>query len=135
MTVIDATVLADFLAGNDDLKEAASALAREDSEWITTSLWRYELGNVLWKKVRFEKVEPENLKRCLIAAESLLVETIEILDTSAIFKLACDKGLAFYDASYVWLALSRDLKLRTRDAQILREYPDVAVSMPRTGMQ
>lgn len=130
MIVVDTTVLADFLIGEKNLKEAACLLAREDSDWITTGLWRYELGNVFWKKIQFEKDERKRLMVSLNEAEHLLVETIDRVDHPAILDVACNSGLTYYDASYVWLARSRQLILRTRDKRILQKCADVALPMP-----
>jgi predicted nucleic acid-binding protein len=128
--VVDATVLADFLAGETALQASAEELMREDSDWISIGLWRYELGNVLWKKVKFEKDDPENMRKQLESAARLLIETVEDVDLRATYDIAVQTGLTFYDASYVWLARTRGLTLRTRDKQILRECPDVALPMP-----
>jgi predicted nucleic acid-binding protein len=130
MVAVDATVLADLLIGEDSLRAAASTLALEDPDWICTSLWRYELGNVLWKEVGFRKGDRARLKVALDRAEPLLLETIEVVDAVAVWEIACDTGLTYYDASYVWLARFRGLKLRTRDGQILKACPDVALDMP-----
>ena len=56
MIVVDATVLADFLVGETAFKLRAIELMREDPDWISVSLSRYELGNVLWKYVKFQGV-------------------------------------------------------------------------------
>lgn len=130
MIVVDATVLADFLVGEAKLKAAAVALAAEDPEWISTGLWRYELGNVLWKKCRFEGEDRLKMERLLSVANEVISETVEAVDSPSILEIATASGLTFYDASYVWLARSRGWKLRTRDDQILRECPDVAFPMP-----
>jgi predicted nucleic acid-binding protein len=130
MTVIDATVLADLLIGNDKLKEAACILAREDDEWVSTGLWRYELGNVLWKDFRFNEGDRSKLQAALCGADQLLIETVDEVDRSAIWDIACDTELTYYDSSYVWLARSRGLVLRTRDRKILKTCPDVARPMP-----
>jgi len=130
MIVVDATVLADLSVGDDVLRNAARALAGEDPVWISVGLWRYELGNVLWKEVRFQNGDRVALKAALARAEPLLVETVDDVDGAEIWEIACDAGLTFYDASYVWLARMRGLKLRTRDRLILKTYPDVALPMP-----
>jgi len=127
---VDATVLADFLAGDQKLKLAAEALMREDSSWVTVGLWRYELGNVFWKKLRFGGGEERDLRRCLTEAKSFVLETVDDVDHGEIWEIATSVGLTFYDASYVWLARSRGLVLRTRDKQILRECPDMTRPMP-----
>ena len=69
-------------------------------------------------------------QRHLANAETLVKETIEDLDTAAIFKMAIKDGLTMYDASYVWAARARGLKLRTRDSEVLKFCPDVALPMP-----
>lgn len=130
MIVVDATVLADFLAGEAALQASAEALMREDSDWISVGLWRYELGNVLWKKVKFEKSDSEGMQKQLECGASLLIETVEDVDLVSVYDTAVQTGLTYYDASYVWLARTRGLTLRTRDKQILRECPDVARPMP-----
>ena len=132
MIVVDATVLADFLAGEADLRKAAIRLSEEDPVWISCSLWRYELGNVLWKKVRFGELDLAAANRCVEQGETMVTETVANLQWSRIVGLAADAGLTFYDASYVWLARARGLKLRTRDTQILRECSDVAKPMSET---
>ena len=130
MIVVDAMVLADFLAGEAGLRKAAIRLSEEDPVWISCSLWRYELGNVLWKKVRFQDMHPDSAHRSIEQGEAMLAETVENLQWQTILDLATDRRLTFYDASYVWLAESRGLKLRTRDAEILRECPGASAPMP-----
>jgi predicted nucleic acid-binding protein len=130
MIVVDAMVLADFFAGESNLRRAAIRLSDEDPVWISCSLWRYELGNVLWKKVRVGHLDLAAANRCVEQGETIVTETVANLQWSRILGLAADAGLTFYDASYVWLARARGLKLRTRDTQILRECSDVAKPMP-----
>ncbi len=42
MIAVDATVLADFVVGEARLRASAVALMREDSDWVSVGLWRYE---------------------------------------------------------------------------------------------
>ncbi|HEY5707453.1 MAG TPA: type II toxin-antitoxin system VapC family toxin [Terrimicrobiaceae bacterium] len=130
MIVVDAMVLADFLAGEASLRRAAIRLSEEDPVWISCSIWRYEVGNVLWKKVRFQDMPPDAAHHSIEQGEAMLAETVEKLQWCAILDLANGRGLSFYDASYVWLAQSRGLMLRTRDAEILRGCPGVSAPMP-----
>jgi predicted nucleic acid-binding protein len=130
MIVVDATVLADRLIGTPERVESARILQERDPEWISVSLWCYELGNVLWKHSRWAGTPPEEAREKLRASESLLVETFHPEDPDTILDLAQARGLSFYDASYAWLARSQGLKLHTRDAEILRQCPDLALPMP-----
>jgi predicted nucleic acid-binding protein len=127
--VVDAMVLADFLAGEAGLRKAAIRLSEEDPVWISCSLWRYEVGNVLWKKMQFQHMTRDAARRFFEQGEAMLTETVENLQWRAILDLADSRRLTFYDASYVWLAQSRGLTLRTRDAEVLRGCPDIAKPM------
>jgi predicted nucleic acid-binding protein len=132
MLVVDATVLADSLIGGEQCQPAAEKLLLEDAYWITVGLWRLELGNVLRNQVRSKltQLPAADALRYMAAAETLVAETVDELDAEAVLELALTSGLTMYDASYVWLARSRGLKLRTRDKDILAFCPDVAVPMP-----
>ena len=130
MIVVDATVLGDLLVGKYEIRQSAERLVREDPDWISVGLWRYELGNILWRSLRSKSLRPAEGSRILAGTEALIAETIDRLDTGEILSLAHKHSLSFYDASYVWLARLKGLKLRTRDGEILRQCPDVARPMP-----
>lgn len=110
-------------------REAAEKLIQLDPEWISHSLIRYEVGNVGLNYLRHGSWEREDVELQLKQVPGLLLEVVDVIDAEATFKVAAENGLSFYDASYVWLARVRGLKLRTRDKKILRECPDVAVGM------
>lgn len=133
MIVVDNTVLADFVLGTERLQRSATALVSVDPDWISVGLWRYEFGNVVWKILRSseERTNPVEVARVAFAeAESILSDTIDVENCSGVFEIASESGLTFYDAAYVWLALSRELRLYTRDKEILRKYPEIAAAMP-----
>ena len=132
MIVVDATVLVDFFIGTEARQAAAKLLLAKDSEWISVSLWRYEFGNVLRTNVRSSQTNLDEAMALehLVDAETMVKGTIEELDSAAIFRIAIRDGLTMYEASYVWAARMRVLKLRTRDTEILVQCPDVALPMP-----
>lgn len=133
MIVVDNTVLADFVLGTERLQRSATALVSVDPDWISVGLWRYEFGNVVWKILSSseERTNPVEVARVAFAeAESILSDTIDVENCSGVFEIASESGLTFYDAAYVWLALSRELRLYTRDKEILRKYPEIAAAMP-----
>jgi predicted nucleic acid-binding protein len=131
MKIVDCTVLADFYVGEASSKEAAYALLEEDADWVSVGLWRYEFGNVLLKYVRAGRLEALEMELALKEVSGLLVETVENLDTLAVWRLSLEKGLSYYDASYVWLARSRSCRLYTRDAGILKKCPECSSPMWR----
>lgn len=130
MIVVDATVVADLLFAEGELRAAAEQLLRDDPEWASTALWSFEFGNVMLKFHRHGKRRIEHPQRRFHLAEGFLAETVGDLLWAEVWELAEADGLSFYDASYVWLARSRRLKLRTRDKRVLQACPDVALPMP-----
>ncbi len=126
MIVVDVNVLADFLVGDESLKIKAATLASIDPTWIAPSLWRYELGNVLWKVLQFSDHPEKEIKKAFTLAEQLIEETVEELDWEAVLSFAKENELTYYDASYVWLAQTLEIPLYTRDKKILRNCPATA---------
>lgn len=129
MIIVDTTVLVDLLAGEDSVKELAERLLLEDSDWVALRLTQYELGNALRGYVRKGGMAPAVMKEALLRSEVLLLEVVDEIEVGEIWDICLSTGLTYYDASHVWLARSRGLKLRTRDAEVLKKCPDVAVEM------
>jgi predicted nucleic acid-binding protein len=124
--VVDANVAAKWLlpaAGEGLLDQANRLVARHvRREWLLLApdLIGAEIGNVLWKAVRCQRIsriEAENsLRRFLdigiqlVPAADLLVQTLQIAVTC---------GRSFYDSLYVALALSAKTELITADERLV----------------
>lgn len=130
MIIVDCTVLGDHLFGDVAARESSQALMELDPDWISHELVFYEIGNVAWKCAKFGQIKQEDAEQALGKSGGLLVDIHRETDYQGIYRLAVETGLTFYDSSYVWLARLRGLKLRTRDKEVLRICPDVAVGMP-----
>ena len=128
MIVVDSTVLIDFLIGEERFQSSAKSLMDIDPYWVLPSLWSYELGNTLWKMISFKKLSPEIAALLIEQSQALVYESVESIDSLAVLKMAIDRSLTFYDASFVWLAKSRGLSLYTRDQEIIRKSPGIALS-------
>ncbi len=88
----------------------------------------YEVGNVIWKEYKRGKI------RNLIAVANLFQEILNSMQkievdsgVSEILKIAIKEGLTFYDASYLYVARSRGLKLVTEDSDLLRFQESISV--------
>ena len=130
MIAVDSTVLADWLFNGDPMRKAAIHLQGLDGEWCCLALARYELGNVAWKLARAGFLAVNDLEMGWAALGKAGIEFVEEVEWCEVSALAQAKEITFYDASYVWLARLREMKLRTRDKDILRICPDVAIPMP-----
>jgi predicted nucleic acid-binding protein len=96
----------------------------KDSQII--DLTYYEVGNALWKKGNLTKLTPrfrcEELVRIAKAALSR-IETIACVSDAfdGILKTAIEEKLSFYDASYLYFAKEKKLKLITEDKELYKK--------------
>ncbi len=104
---------------------ALYALAARYDKWIKhrerlaiLHLTIYEAGNALWKEARLGRVDwavaSRHLKRVL--------SSLKILDDpplDEVLRVAVERGLTFYDASYAYVAESSGLVLVTQDGELL----------------
>ncbi len=79
----------------------------------------FELTNTALKKLRRGPGTFEQVAVSLMAALSLPITRVAV-PGSDVFALAAETGLTAYDASYLWLARSRDLELVTLDKTLAR---------------
>ncbi len=134
MIVVDNTVLADWAFGEEEFRSQADALLKAEPEWITVGLFRYELGNVGWKAIRFGK--GWNVAKAWAAiekVESILTGVVSETNGREVLELAVDRQLSYYDASYAWLALDRGLPFYSRDTKLVAKCSDFARTMPECG--
>ena len=124
--VVDANVAAKWLlpaAGEGLLDQANHLVAlhvRRELQLLAPDLIGAEIGNVLWKAVRRNRIsqaEAENsLRRFndlaiqVIPASDLLVQALQIA-------VVCDRS--FYDSLYVALALTTKTELVTADERLV----------------
>lgn len=124
--LVDNNALADLFVGDEEFLDAASELRRKYPLWFAPPLCRYEFGNVLRTYVKAGKQTEE--KALVMLRKGLGMVTIcEEPDEEAILQEALTSHLSFYDATYVACARSMGLKLHTRDKEILKNCPDVAL--------
>jgi predicted nucleic acid-binding protein len=93
---------------------------------LILDLTLYELGNIIWKACRLRRVisEEEALEGAKDLAKVLeLASRVQFKggDVEEVMRLALSLGLTFYDASYLYLAKSKDYVLVTEDEELLRQ--------------
>ncbi len=90
----------------------------------------YEVGNIIWKRVRRGLVKVEEA----IASMENLFELVEILridptDIREIETLAIEQGLTFYDSAYLYYSEREDLMLVTEDQKLADKAGSRAVNV------
>jgi predicted nucleic acid-binding protein len=92
----------------------------------------YELGNIIWKACSLRRVisEEEALEGAKDLAKVLeLARRVQLKeeDVEEVMRLALSLGLTFYDASYLYLAKSKDYVLVTEDEDLLKQAATAGV--------
>jgi len=84
-------------------------------------LTKYELGNAIWKEYKLGLLK--NWENPIVLWSKIMEEMptyrIEMQHLRDIEKIAVERDLTFYDASYIYMAETRNLKLITEDEELL----------------
>lgn len=115
--VVDASAVAAMLF---EEPEGATIRAHIRGETLMAPhLLDFELANICWKRVRRSPSRHAASLTMLAALAHVKIDRVGVPPTD-VANLAIRTGLTAYDASYLWLALSRDLELVTLDNQLAR---------------
>lgn len=124
--VVDANVAAKWLlpAAGESLLDQANRLValhvKCELQLLAPDLIEAEIGNVLWKAVRHNRInqaEAENSLRRFTALAIQVVPTSDLLGQALRIAVACD--CSFYDSLYVALALTTKTELITADERLV----------------
>ena len=84
-------------------------------------LTKYELGNAVWKEYKLGLLK--NWENPIVLWSKIMEEMptyrIEMQHLRDIEKIAVERDLTFYDASYIYMAETQNLKLITEDEELL----------------
>jgi len=84
-------------------------------------LTKYELGNAIWKEYKLGLLK--NWENPIVLWSKIMEEMptyrIEMQHLRDIEKIAVERDLTFYDASYIYMAETQNLKLITEDEELL----------------
>ena len=108
---------------------AADAAWAKDPDWIVPILWRSEFGNALAGSIRQRSLTVEEASAIANLAEAMLDRKEFTVSTSAVLQLVSRSNCSAYDCEFVALAQAEGVRLVTTDRQILREFPEVAISL------
>ena len=127
MIVVHTNVIAYLLVPGPHTASAQATL-RRDPLWAAPAFWRSELRNVLVQYMRLRQmplttaIEIQGLAEAIFTGREYPVDSPQVLQTTA------TSGCSAYDCEFVSLARSLGVPLITNDHQVLRAFPDIAVS-------
>ena len=110
---------------------AADAAWAKDTDWIMRILWRSEFRNALAGSIRRRSLTVEEAIAIANLAEAMLDRKEFAVSTSAVLQLVSRSNCSAYDCEFVALAYANGVRFLTVDRQILREFPDVAISLQK----
>jgi predicted nucleic acid-binding protein len=117
--IVDASVAAAWVLPDEDDPQAEAALSLlERDDGLVPDLFWHEVRNTLVVAERRQRITAVDMLPALIRLESLLVTTIRYGDHSTIISLARKHRLTTYDATYLALALTKELPLTTLDTRL-----------------
>jgi predicted nucleic acid-binding protein len=106
----------------------AEGVLRRDPGWAAPLLWRSEFRNSLVGLVRRRMLDADAAVRAASDAERLLAGSEYSVASATVLGLALRSGCSAYDCEFVALALDLGVSLVTTDRQVLRAFPETAVS-------
>jgi len=109
--------------------ERASQLYKIEPEWAAPSLLRSEFRNVLALYLRQKIVTLAEALVLQDEAEALMTDQEFTVTSLQVLTLTDSSTCSAYDCEFVALAKQLSVKLVTQDKKMLREFPDVAVSL------
>lgn len=127
MIVVDANVITYFVLRGEHTPLAAK-VAEKDADWYAPQLWRSELLNVLSGYIRRCTLTTDEAISVFDVALQFLKDDVPF-DGRSVLKLVSDSNCTSYDCAYVSTAKSLQVPLITADKQLLRAFPNIAVSM------
>lgn len=127
MIVADVNLVAYLLLGGPDTELAQQVLER-DPAWAAPALWRSEFRCILAAYMRQRDLKLHDAWQAHELAEGLLGAHEYTLGGEQVLQLVAASPCSAYDCEYVALALELHVQLVTSDRQVLRHFPQVAVS-------
>jgi predicted nucleic acid-binding protein len=110
---------------------AADAAWAKDPDWIVPILWRSEFRNALAGSIRQRALSVEEASAIANLAETMLDRKEFTVSTSAVLQLVSRSNCSAYDCEFVALAHAEGVQLVTTNRQILREFPEIAISLEK----
>jgi len=129
MIVVDTNIIAYLCLEELNQQQLAEQVLQQDPRWMAPALWRSEFRNIL---LQYHKAKGLTCKQSQALYELMekIVQTYNIpLDSNEVLDLAFASKCSAYDCEFVALAKKLNVPLVTADRQILKAFPETALSL------
>jgi len=125
---VDTNIIGYLYLSSERSAQAERALLK-DSQWVAPVLWRSEFRNVLALYMRKNILSLADAIQIMDEATSLMQGgEYEVLSTQ-VLQLVQESACSAYDCEFVALARDLDVRLLTVDQQMLKQFPNEAISL------
>jgi len=125
--VVDTNILAYFWIQGEHTSVVEQVFLR-DPDWHAPVLWRSEFRNILAGYLRRCEITLETALEILFRAERQMRGKEYMVETFEVMNLVAQSNCSAYDCEFVALAKELDTSLITTDKQILKAFPQIALS-------
>jgi predicted nucleic acid-binding protein len=113
------------------MAELAEAVKDRDKVWASPILWRSEFRNVLAGYLRRKALSEAEANAAYLNVQKDLGANEYSVPTERVIRLVLTSDCTAYDCEYVALAQDLGVPLVTADKQVLRAFPNIAVSLEK----
>ncbi|MGH8729455.1 MAG: type II toxin-antitoxin system VapC family toxin [Burkholderiales bacterium] len=128
MIAVDSNVIA-YCWLNGPLTAVAQKVRARDPEWHVPILWRSELRSILTGYLRDGSLSRPQTAGVMDAIEDALAGSEHLVSSAEVIKIAESSRLSAYNCEFVALASTLAIPLVTVDKAVLKEFPEIALSM------
>ncbi len=128
MIVVDTNIIV-YLYLNNERSKQVEHLLEKDAEWVAPLLWRSEFRNVLALYMRKGILSVKDAQQIMEEASFLMGGREYEVVSFQVLELAASSACSAYDCEFVALAREIEKPLVTADKKVLKEFPNIAVSL------
>jgi predicted nucleic acid-binding protein len=130
MIVVDTNIIA-YLYLESGRSSQVEQLLKKDAQWAAPLLWRSELRNVLALYIRKNLISLDDAQQIMREAMLLMKGREYEVTSFQVMELVSASDCSAYDCEFVALAEDLGTLLVTADKKILKDFPQIAVSLDR----
>ncbi|MDH5429657.1 MAG: type II toxin-antitoxin system VapC family toxin [Nitrospirota bacterium] len=127
MIVSDTNLLIYLYISGQRTREAEAVL-QKDPAWAAPLLWRSEFRNTLVGLERHKEIRMTEIFTILANVEQWMSGREYSVVSQQIIQLAKESGCSAYDCEFISVAKDLGVPLVTADRQVLRAFPQIAIT-------